>query len=104
MARGIAEEEAEKWARRQGEALQARSGYRDHDRTGQQALDRVWRPDEIKAIVEYNKTVDPREPRRLLPGMHPKFEYHNCARCRDGERACVRGNPATCTWPHARND
>ena len=82
-------------------------GARDRDRVGQQAFPaetRVWTPDEITAAVDYNKTVDPRDPRRLLPGMHPKFEYHNCARCRDGERACVRGNPTTCEWPHARND
>jgi hypothetical protein len=35
---------------------------------------------------------------------HPKFRDHFCARCRDGERPCVRGNPTTCEWPHARND
>jgi hypothetical protein len=32
------------------------------------------------------------------------FQYHNCARCRSGERACVQGNPNRCSWPHARND
>ena len=51
---------------------------------------------------------DPREPRdeaylrsRNIPMI---FRNHNCARCHDGERACVRGNPSTCGWPHARND
>jgi hypothetical protein len=24
-----------------------------------------------------------------------------CNRCRDGEKACVRGNPDTCSWPQA---
>jgi len=102
-------EAAAEWARKQGEALAAGAGHRDHDRVGELAklepiTERVWMPDEVRAIVEYNKTVDPRDPRRLLPGMHPKFEYHNCARCKDGERACVRGDPGRCEWPHARND
>jgi hypothetical protein len=61
-------------------------------------------PSEISEIVEYNKTVDPRDPRRLLPGMDPMFRDHNCARCKSGERACVRGNPRRCEWPRARND
>jgi hypothetical protein len=33
-----------------------------------------------------------------------RFRDHNCARCHDGERACVKGDPGRCDWPHARND
>jgi hypothetical protein len=33
-----------------------------------------------------------------------KFRDHNCSRCRSGERACVKGDPRRCDWPHARND
>jgi hypothetical protein len=65
---------------------------------------RVWTPDEIRAVVEYNRMVDPRDARRLLPGMDPIFKYHNCSRCRNGERACVKGNANRCSWTHARND
>jgi hypothetical protein len=35
---------------------------------------------------------------------HTMFRNHNCSRCRSGERACVRGDPGRCDWPHARND
>jgi hypothetical protein len=28
---------------------------------------------------------------------------HHCSRCRDGEKACVRGGHHRCEWPHARN-
>lgn len=66
--------------------------------------ERVWTRDEMKDAVEYNKRVDPREPRRLLPGMHPIFRDHNCPRCKSGERACVHGDPGRCGWPRARND
>ena len=51
---------------------------------------------------------DSREPRdaaylrsRNIPTI---FVHHNCARCHDGERACVHGNASTCNWPRARND
>ena len=36
--------------------------------------------------------------------LHPKFEYHNCAYCSDGEKPCRQGNPSQCEYPHARND
>jgi hypothetical protein len=32
------------------------------------------------------------------------FRDHRCYRCNSGERACVRGNPRNCEFPHARND
>ena len=50
--------------------------------------------------------ADPRDPRpdREMVGRHGMFRDHNCARCRNGERACVRGNPRQCEFPHARND
>ena len=64
---------------------------------------RTWTPEEIRAAVEYNKTVDPRDSRHEVPGMHPKFLDHNCVRCRSGEKPCYRGNPGQCEWPIARN-
>lgn len=32
------------------------------------------------------------------------FRNHNCSRCGSGERACVHGQAAGCSWLHARND
>ncbi len=32
------------------------------------------------------------------------FLDHSCYRCKDGEKACIRGNPHQCDYPHARND
>jgi hypothetical protein len=46
-------------------------------------------------------SLDPRDPDPSREGI---FRHHNCARCRSGEKPCVRGNPAQCEWPHARND
>lgn len=66
--------------------------------------ERIWTPEEIQEILDYNRKVDPRDNRKLLPGMHPRFRDHNCARCHNGSRACVEGNPSRCSWPHARND
>ncbi len=61
-------------------------------------------PEEIQSAIEYNRTVDPRDSRRLIPGMHPKFSGHNCSKCLSGQKACVQGDPGRCSWPHARND
>jgi hypothetical protein len=49
---------------------------------------------------------DPRDPRpdHEMAGRHGLFRDHNCSRCKSGERACVRGDPRRCEWPHARND
>jgi hypothetical protein len=44
---------------------------------------------------------DPRDPD---PSRPPPFDYHNCYRCRDGEKPCVHGNPSGCEFLHARND
>jgi hypothetical protein len=36
---------------------------------------------------------------------YPIFRDHFCSRCGSGlKRACVQGNPNSCSWPHARND
>lgn len=32
------------------------------------------------------------------------FVYHNCSRCSDGKKPCVRGGSHRCEFPHARND
>jgi hypothetical protein len=45
--------------------------------------------------------VDPRDPDPTREGV---FQTHNCYRCQHGKRACVRGDPHRCEWPHARND
>jgi hypothetical protein len=39
-----------------------------------------------------------------MVGRDGVFRDHNCARCESGERACVRGDPRRCEFPHARND
>jgi len=44
---------------------------------------------------------DPRDPR---PGVEGFWAYHNCSRCRDGEKPCVKGGHHQCDWPHARDD
>lgn len=45
--------------------------------------------------------ADPRDPDHRREGI---FVCHNCARCSDGEKPCVHGNPNQCEFPHARND
>jgi hypothetical protein len=57
---------------------------------------------------EHGYPPDSRDPRdevylrsRNIPLI---FRNHNCARCHDGERACVKGDPYRCDNPHARND
>ena len=47
------------------------------------------------------KEVDPRDPDYSRKGI---FIHHNCYRCNDGTLPCVRGNPNSCEFPHARND
>ena len=32
------------------------------------------------------------------------FQTHNCSRCDNGNKACVRGDPRRCENPIARND
>jgi hypothetical protein len=48
--------------------------------------------------------LDPRDPRPNDACRHPIFRYHNCARCANGARPCVKGNPNDCDNPYARND
>lgn len=45
--------------------------------------------------------IDPRDPDHSRTGM---FVLHNCARCDDGKKPCIAGNPRQCEYPHARND
>jgi len=58
-----------------------------------------------KSRLVYDKErrtiVDPRDPDYSRIGM---FVLHNCARCDDGKKPCVIGNPSQCEYPHARND
>lgn len=44
---------------------------------------------------------DPRDPDHSRTGI---FVYHNCSKCRNGERPCVNGSPSRCDHPRARND
>lgn len=45
--------------------------------------------------------VDPRDPDPSREGI---FRDHNCWRCNNGKRPCVKGTPNRCEYPHARND
>jgi len=83
----VVESEAEAWARQQGEALAAAAGTRDHDRVGE-------------------AKPDPRDPRpdHEMVGRDAIFRNHNCYRCNDGTKPCVKGNPRSCDTLHARND
>jgi hypothetical protein len=45
-------------------------------------------------------TLDPRDPDYGREGI---FVYHNCWKCSDGAKPCVRGRPSNCEYPHARN-
>lgn len=45
--------------------------------------------------------LDPRDPDHSREGI---FVYHDCSRCLDGKRPCVKGNPRQCEYPRARND
>lgn len=45
--------------------------------------------------------VDPREDG---PSRESIFRSHNCWKCGDGAKPCVRGAPNRCEFPHARND
>ena len=44
---------------------------------------------------------DPRNPRPDGVGI---FRDHNCWKCSDGAKPCVRGATSRCEFPHARND
>lgn len=44
---------------------------------------------------------DPRDPDHSRPAP---FNYHNCWKCRDGQRPCVNGDAHGCEHLHARND
>lgn len=58
----------------------------------------------FQAIVEAHgapKPIDPRDPDHTREGI---FVYHNCWKCDDGKKPCVKGNPRRCEYPHARND
>jgi hypothetical protein len=52
----------------------------------------------IAAIWIRPQAPDPRDPRpdSEMVGRDAIFRDHNCSRCRDGERPCVRGNPRNC--------
>lgn len=44
---------------------------------------------------------DPRDPDYSREGI---FQYHNCWKCSDGRKPCIKGQPRNCEHPHARND
>lgn len=48
-----------------------------------------------------NSSHDPRDPNPSKEGF---FRYHNCWKCREGEKPCVNGTPGRCDYPRARND
>jgi hypothetical protein len=45
--------------------------------------------------------LDPRDPDHTRSGI---FVHHNCWKCRNGEKPCIRTNPSYCEYPTARND
>lgn len=45
--------------------------------------------------------IDPRDPDHSREGM---FVLHNCWRCQNGAKPCVKSDPRQCEYPHARND
>jgi hypothetical protein len=49
----------------------------------------------------HTKPVDPREDDPTREGI---FRSHNCWKCQDGAKPCVRGATNRCEYPHARND
>jgi len=55
--------------------------------------------DKLKKLAE--AATDPRDPHPTRQGL---FRDHNCWRCKDGENACIRGDPRQCDYLHARND
>lgn len=57
-------------------------------------------------LFSLRPSTDPRDPRSDadMIGRHPIFRNHNCYRCKDGEKSCVKGNPRNCDFLHARND
>jgi hypothetical protein len=65
--------------------------------------DKAWdRVRELRDAEPVETPIDPRDPDYSRQGV---FQTHNCYRCKDGERACVRGgNPRQCEFLHARND
>ena len=67
------------------------------------AFDIPAAPDESHLVYDKERRtiVDPRDPDHSRTGM---FVLHNCARCDDGKKPCVAGNPRQCVYPHARND
>lgn len=44
---------------------------------------------------------DPRDPDYSREGV---FVYHNCWKCNDGQKPCVKGKSGGCEYLHARND
>jgi len=52
---------------------------------------------------DYNKLMEEAMGPRKDP-RQPIFRYHNCWKCREGERPCAEGNYNSCSYPHARND
>ncbi|MDE2097067.1 MAG: hypothetical protein KGL39_07460 [Patescibacteria group bacterium] len=64
-----------------------------------------YTPEEARAHMERQRH-DPRDsrPASEMVGRAEVFRDHNCARCDSGLKPCVRGNPRSCDWLHARND
>lgn len=63
--------------------------------------------DPVEAAIDRTQRSMPpigRDPRDPDPTREGIFVYHNCYRCQSGKRACVRGDPRRCEFPHARND
>lgn len=55
----------------------------------------------LAPVLDAITKPDPRDPDHSRPGI---FAYHNCSKCKSGEKPCVNGNPSQCSWPIARNE
>lgn len=55
----------------------------------------------MQGVFAPHMPVDPREDDPTREGI---FRSHNCWKCGDGAKPCVRGAPNRCEFPHARND
>lgn len=68
-------------------------------------FDREWPPlsemIDLGAVYQESLKLDPRDPDPSKEGV---FRDHNCWKCREGKKPCVRGEPRRCEFLHARND
>ena len=58
-------------------------------------------------MTDTSKSDVRREMEKAMGPDHSRagmFVYHNCSRCKNGEKPCVQGGRNRCEFPQARND